>query len=238
MLSVLTLTTSMLFALVLSFYGNYGLRAFTAWPIVVSVISIMILITLIKGTLSKKLIKIICISSIWIVYQLLMTFNYINIELHIKAILESLQYIIFFSILFTVNGESKKELLYFIRLSVIFFVAISIVSLIVYFYSGSVWAFTGFHSNPNTYAVTCLFLFAICVFFNNEMFNSKLEKNLIICLLLLFVVITGSSKGFIGVAFVSVMYVLFTQKIVNLAKYLLVFLFVSISLIPFADKSI
>ncbi|MGF1788985.1 O-antigen ligase family protein, partial [Photobacterium swingsii] len=70
------------------------------------------------------------------------------------------------------------------------------------------------------------------------MFNSKLEKNLIICLLLLFVVITGSSKGFIGVAFVSVMYVLFTQKIVNLAKYLLVFLFVSISLIPFADKSI
>ncbi|MGF1788927.1 hypothetical protein L4D00_24375, partial [Photobacterium swingsii] len=129
MLSVLTLTTSMLFALVLSFYGNYGLRAFTAWPIVVSVISIMILITLIKGTLSKKLIKIICISSIWIVYQLLMTFNYINIELHIKAILESLQYIIFFSILFTVNGESKKELLYFIRLSVIFFVAISIVSL-------------------------------------------------------------------------------------------------------------
>jgi hypothetical protein len=224
-------------AILLSFYGNFQLRSPLSWSVATVFILINSALIIFNPKVKKITLQVIIFSAMWLIIPVMLTPGILNWPIHLKAILETLMYVLFFSCVFSLINISQERFFYLFKVIVITVFLISLLSIVDYFFISKPINFTGFHSNPNTYAVLLVFLLANIVSFPGKMFKSKTIHFLAISLISFQVLLTGSSKGLVGLAIVFSLFVLFkarkSKRILSLL--VLVIFFMSVPLL--AEKS-
>lgn len=232
------LIISFIFTIVILFYGNFQFRTIFTWlpSLLVIFTSILIFITYVK--VNKVLLKVIFINSIWLLYALLFSFSVLNFEIHIKAILETLLYILVFSIIIFYLSKDINKLFKTLLFSLNIFLFVSTIVLlfkITGLYDNG-HSFSSLYSNRNTFAFMALVYLTIVL--NLPKYIIYRYKTIAIIMLVIFILLTGSSKGVLGMVIIFGLFILkqynFKKIIFILPVFLLLF---SGSLLVFENTS-
>jgi len=161
-----------------------------------------------RTKINKVFLKIITINSIWLLYALLFSFSVINLEIHIKAIVETLLYVLVFSIIISYLIKDINKLFKVIIFSLNIFLLVSTIVFLLkitgLYDDGH--SFASLYSNRNTYAFMALVYLAIVI--NLPQYIIYKFKTISILMLLLFILITSSSKGILGIIIIFGLYIL------------------------------
>lgn len=229
---------SFLFTIIILFYGNFQFRVIFTWfpSLIIILIASMLLMKYTK--LNKMFLKIVSINSMWLVYALLFSFSVFNFDIHIKAILETFLYILVFSIIINYLIKDIKVLfktvLYSMNIFLIVAILIFLLKITGLYDNGH--SFSSLYSNRNTFAFMALIYLTIVL--NLPNYVKYKYKMISILLLLFFVLITGSSKGVLGIVLVFVLYFLGKYSFKKVIFILPIFLIViSSSLLIFQNSS-
>jgi hypothetical protein len=225
-------------AILLSFYGNFQLRSALSWSVATVFILINSALLIFNPKVKKITFKIFMLSAMWLIIPIMLTPTILNWPIHIKAILETVMYVLFFLWLFSIILTSQERFFYLFKVIVITVFLISLLSIVDYFFISKPITFNGFHSNPNTYAVLLLFLLANIVSFPGKILKSKKIHFLAISLISFQVLLTGSSKGLVGLAVVFLLFALFKARKSQRILSVLVFMIFSMTVLLFAEKSV
>ncbi|HIE44713.1 MAG TPA: oligosaccharide repeat unit polymerase, partial [Flavobacteriaceae bacterium] len=199
---------SVLFTTIILFYGNFQFRAIFTWFPSLMIIFIATLFLIKSGKVDKIFLKVVVINSLWLVYALAFSFSVLNFNIHIKAILETFLYILIFSIIINYFIKDVKKLFKTILFSLNIFLMVS--SFVFIFKITGLYddghPFSSLYSNRNTYAFMAVVYLIIIL--NLPSYISYKFKTISILMLLFFILITGSSKGSLGIIIVLVLYFL------------------------------
>jgi len=199
---------SVLFTTIILFYGNFQFRAIFTWFPSLMIIFIATLFLIKSGKVDKIFLKVVVINSLWLVYALAFSFSVLNFNIHIKAILETFLYILIFSIIINYFIKDVKKLFKTILFSLNIFLMVS--SFVFIFKITGLYddghSFSSLYSNRNTYAFMAVVYLIIIL--NLPSYISYKFKTISILMLLFFILITGSSKGLLGIIIVLVLYFL------------------------------
>jgi len=233
-------------SVVLCFYGNFELRIYLAWFLSFSIIFVSCLFVATRLKIKKLAINVFLISSMWLFLPIILSSNAFNLEIHIKAILETLMYILFFINLCSCIDGQRNKFFGILRIVILVTAFFSILSLFNYFFLSKFFTlpglhsetYSGFHSNPNTYSVVLLTLLVNILIFHTKIFNSKRQLSSIVILFGFQILLTGSSKGFIGLAIIFLLIVIFKTKSTKKLFSFLLLILISLFILTFADKSV
>ncbi|WP_299493845.1 O-antigen ligase family protein [uncultured Shewanella sp.] len=224
-------------AVLLCFYGNYQLRNILSWSLAFCLILAFSIFSIFKLKVKKISCKVFILSTIWLIFPILLTPFYANVEIHIKAILETLIYILFFICVFSYIIVDEKFFYQLMRVVIQVTLIFSIFSLFNYFIFKAAGTFSGFHSNPNTYSALLLFLLVNIFFFHKKILKTR---KLLIGVSVIFsfqVLLTGSSKGLIGLGIIYFLLILFKTKRTNIIPALVFLIMASVIVGFYAEKS-
>ncbi len=228
---------AVLLATLLCFYGNFQLRFFLSWLVAFSIILIYSIFFISRLRVSKISFNVFFLSSMWLISSLLLSPLYNNLEIHIKAILETLLYITFFVCVFNSVIANTNMFYKMFRLTIYVVMFFSLLSISNYFLFNRGGTFSGFHSNPNTYSSLLLFLIVNIIVFSPYIINSRRTLICILMILSFQVLLTGSSKGFLGLGIIFLFFILLKTKNINKIASVLLLIIATIAVISFSGKS-
>jgi len=199
---------SILFTIIILFYGNFQFRAIFTWFPSLIIIFIATLFLIKSAKMNKIFLKVVVINSLWLVYALAFSFSVLNFEIHIKAILETLLYILMFSIIIFYLSKDINKLFKTLLFSLNIFLFVSIIVLlfkITGLYDNG-HSFSSLYSNRNTFAFMALVYLTIVL--NLPKYIIYRYKTVAIIMLAVFILFTGSSKGVLGMIIVFGLFIL------------------------------
>jgi O-antigen ligase len=218
--NILLLSIPLSFIIV--FYGNFTVRYIFSWTTSIIMILGYLLLILSTTRLDKTILRVVFINSLWILYAILTSFHVQYLDYHFNAILESLLYIFVFTIILTLVSNRANNL-HKLTLNLIYiftFTAFVVFLLRIFELYGYEKSFSALFSNRNDFAFMMLVLTTILLNTPNNIFLifNRYFKISIIVLMIFFIMITGSSKGAIGVFIVLILY---NMKNLNIKRFLL-----------------
>lgn len=213
--------TSFLFSIIILFFGNMELRAYLMWLPLVITICLSILFLMKKLRIKKFFLKVLLINILWIFYALPFSFSVINPDIHIKAILETILYILglIIIIFYFFNRNVLFEMLTLLINIYIFIAILMLILQIIGLYNVG-GAFSSLYSNRNVFAFMSLVFLTIAL--NTPKIIQKRNKKQVIMLAGL-VMLTASTKGLLGIVIVFFIHMLFKYKLKKSLPLLIVF---------------
>jgi hypothetical protein len=234
-LSVKKYSTMIIFLLLtvaVLFYGNMTYRMLFTWLPSALLFFYAMLSILANQSLNKDSFKIFAINTNWLFFSFFLTFIAVRKDIHLKAILETLLYISFFQIIFS---NVKKNNFAIFRLFFLTISAYLAVASLLYFLSflgihinAPHKAFSSLYYNRNSFAVTNTAFLIYLVFIPARFLTPRMNRSKIILIffLVVFTLITLSSKGLIGIGMTLVCYLVLRFGI---KRFLLISPFIIIS---------
>lgn len=226
-------------AIILCFYGNFQLRMALSWLLAVFFVFVNGLFLIVRLKIKATTFKVFMLSTIWLFLPLILTPAVLNVEIHLKAILETMMYILFFGCLFSCVEKNKHYFFYLLKVIIFSVLIFSSFSVANYFFFSDSVIFSGFHSNPNTHASLLLFLLVnIISFSSGKILINKKTTYLIISIFSFQILLTGSSKGLLGLIIVYFLFFLFKPKKVKKIVVLIFLMLTSVVVFFTAEKSV
>ncbi len=211
------------FALVMTTYGSLYLKEIILWYTGSIIVFLTILNILQKGKIDKVLLNTVKVNSLWLIYVLFSSYGIISLELHLKAIFETLIYILFSAIIFYFF-KSLQDLLRMIYYSMVPFIIVSLIVLLLLILgidiNNSDYAYASIYNNRNSYAMMTIIYLTIAVYTPEAYMNNfiKQSRPLFLIILILLTLLSLSTNGLLGIIILGLIYYL--QKY-NLRKAML-----------------
>ena len=220
------LSVSLLFTVVISFYGNFSFRALFVWLPSFIFILLSFFFVIINAKVSKDVLNNIFINSFWLIFSLFMSFSVLSPEIHLKAILETLLYYLFFVSLLSALPKRKDSIFKMLLLSANIFTVASVFIFVyqsVFVPNFSFTAFSGFHSNRNTFALVCLIFLTIYTNCPRDIRGRNIDsiRFIIVFSLSVLILVTGSTKGVLGLVVIIMVNLIIKYGIKRGVPYLL-----------------
>lgn len=219
---------SLVFSIIIIFYGNFNLRAYFSWLPLLIVVLLSFLTILKKTKLSKVTYEIFLINSLWLIYALMFSLSVVNTEIHLKAILETLLYIFGFTSILSYFDRDMQGLFKMLIFSIKLFVIVALLILllrIVGLYDNT-HAFSSLYSNRNTFAFMGLVYLTLLLNFPNKIVSNR-YKFVSILIISILIMLTLSSKGLLGLMLVFLIHIFtkhrFKKKILLIPVFLIFF---------------
>ena len=217
------------FIIALLTFGSGESLFYLFWSVSVLISSLYIFNILSKGKINRQHAQIFILLAIWMVYALLITPWTTNSHEHLKILLLSFIYTLYSIICAIIIGKHFKRFIKYMELALMAWLVVNLIYLLLY-YTGiinyGVRSFSGVYFNRNNLATTGLLFFIFILFLKADLVFLKTNFRFGIVLLSLIILIlsTQSSKGFIGIILISVLFLVSMKDLKKLMRVTIIIL--------------
>lgn len=232
-------------------FGSGDKYFYLFWSVAVLITFIYFYNMLSQGIVKKRYVQIFFLLFMWMIYAFIVSPWATNSDEHLKILSLSFLYTTFSIICAIIIGFKSERFIKFMEVAIMVWIFLNLSSLLLYF-AGIIGygfkSFSGVYYNRNTLATIGLLFLVFIVFLKNELIflRTRGRSKFVLISLIVLIVSTESSKGFIGILFIGLTYVLtlknlrrvLSVSIVLIGSFLILFLMLDLDVTLRAKKNI